>query len=124
MTMRISASSSLLGNPSGQSSTRAAGRQAVNIGSARALGLLLRRQEPLDAAQREIIAGDRKPGDDALADRRGLRCRAAADRVGALHLDRRDFDLAQRRDDRRIPRAERAGVEYRRVKTTIIDDIE
>src|SRR6266581_7248544 len=87
-------------------------------------GLLLRRQQVADAAQREVVAGDREAGDDALADRGRLRGRAAADRVRDMHLDRRKLDLRDRRDERRIARAEGCRVEDRRVEAAIVRLVE
>src|SRR5438105_14324117 len=68
--------------------------------------LLLRCEQVLDAAQGEGVAGDAEAGDDALADRRGLRGRAAPDRVRDVHLDRRVAHLGNRRYQRRIAAAE------------------
>src|SRR5437899_3078611 len=53
---------------------------------ARAPGLLLRRQQVAQAVQGEVVAGNPETGDDALADRGGLRGRAAPDRVRDMHL--------------------------------------
>src|SRR5438874_5758215 len=78
--------------------------------------LLLRRQEVADAAQGEIIAGDGEPRDDALADGGGLRGRAAPDRVRDVHLDRRELDLRDRRDERGVARSEGRRVEDRRIE--------
>src|SRR3984893_3669170 len=98
---------------------------AVSSGWPRTAGegvneLLLRRQEFGNAAQCEGVAGDAEAGDDALADRGGLRGRAAADRVRDVHLDRRAAHLGNRRHQRRIAAAEGRRVEDRRIDTAIV----
>src|SRR5207248_10274070 len=82
--------------------------------------LLLRRQQVLETAQGERIAGDAKAGDDALADRGGLRGGAAPDRVRDVHLDRRELDLRERGDQRRVSGAESGRVEDRRIDAAIV----
>src|SRR5438105_143442 len=82
--------------------------------------LLLRREQVLDAAQREGVAGDAEAGDDALADGGGLRGRAAPDRVRDVHLDRRKAYLRDRRDQSRVAAAEGRRVEDRRVDPAVV----
>src|SRR5438046_1002445 len=82
--------------------------------------LLLRRQQVLEAAQSERVAGNAKAGDDALADRGGLRGGAAPDRVRDVHLDRRELDLRERGDKRRIPGAKGGRVEDRRIDAAVV----
>src|SRR5205085_3607113 len=82
--------------------------------------LLLRRQQILDAAQGEGVAGDAEAGDDALADGGGLRGRAAADRVRDMDLDRRKAHLRDRRDQGRVSAAEGGRVEDRGIDPAVV----
>ena len=56
----------------------------------------------LEAAQGERVAGDAEAGHGAEAARRHLGHRAAPGRIGDVDLDRREADLADGGDQRRI----------------------
>src|SRR5215472_15461574 len=84
------------------------------------MSLFLRREQVFETLQRKRITVDAESGDDALAHGGGLRGRAASDRVRDMDLDRRELDLRQRRDERRITGAERCRVEDRGVDALVV----
>src|SRR6185437_16342716 len=63
---------------------------------------LLLGQHVAQASQGQGVAGDAEAGEHALANRSGVRQRAAADRVGDMQFDGRELHLADRGDQRRI----------------------
>ena len=83
-----------------------------------------RRQRVAQAAQAEVIADDAEAGDNAVADRCGLRYRTAAHRVRHVQFDSRELHLADCRDECRIASREAGRIEDRCVKALVVGGIQ
>src|SRR5262249_17666788 len=86
--------------------------------------LLFRRQHVADSPQPQRRAGDAEAGHDGLTDRGSLGCGAAADRVGDVHLRRRELDLRDGRNEGRVAGAERRRIEDRGIEALLGGGIE
>src|SRR5262245_26107222 len=106
-----------------RSSTPRRPRSSARDGRSRC-ALLLRRQHVTDSPQGQCIAGDSKAGHDALTDRGSLGCGTATDRVGDVHLRRRELDLRDSRNQGRIAGAERRGIEDGGIEALLVGGIE